>query len=307
MTNVLPQAEHRWCARHIYQNWSKKWSGGVLKNKFFICAWSTFEEEFKDNLEKIGEVSVKAAEDLLRYPPHNWCRAYFSSRCKSMKVDNNFSESFNAWILTARFKPIISMLEDIRLQTMNRIKENKKAADRWFNEWSPACMNVFQDNKEIRLSSKVVFNGASGYEIGEGDDKHTVILDQQQCTCRAWELSGIPCSHSICALYHSKIDPMNMLAKWYHKSSYLATYQFPLLPVPGPKFMKFGNYEPIEPPPLPKLPGRPKVKRTRASNESQGNRHQEGHLSRKGQAQECALCHKQGHNRKTCPNKANQV
>ena len=113
--NVLPQAEHRWCARHIYSNWNKKWTGDVLKNKFFICVWSTYEEEFKDNLEKLGEVSQKTAESLLCYPPHNWCRAYFSSRCKSMAIDNNFTESFNAWILAARFKPIISMLEDIRL------------------------------------------------------------------------------------------------------------------------------------------------------------------------------------------------
>ena len=45
-----------------------------------------------------------------------------------MVVDNNFTESFNACILVARFKPIISMLEDIRLQCMNRIKDNKKMA-----------------------------------------------------------------------------------------------------------------------------------------------------------------------------------
>ena len=69
--HVLPQSEHRWCARHILSNWNKKWTGGELKKRFFICAWSTFEEKFKDNLEKLGEISQKAIEALFCYSPHN--------------------------------------------------------------------------------------------------------------------------------------------------------------------------------------------------------------------------------------------
>ncbi|KAK4263778.1 hypothetical protein QN277_029151 [Acacia crassicarpa] len=38
VTDVLPLAEHRLCARHIYANWSKKWRGYELKKKFFACA-----------------------------------------------------------------------------------------------------------------------------------------------------------------------------------------------------------------------------------------------------------------------------
>ena len=105
-----------------------------MKKKFFSYAWSSYEEKFKDNLVKLGELSIKAAEDLLKYPPHNWCRVYFSSRCKCHMVDSNIAECFNSWILSARHKPIVSMLKDIRLQAMNRIRENKSMADKWFNE-----------------------------------------------------------------------------------------------------------------------------------------------------------------------------
>ena len=65
---VFPQAEHRWCARHIFSNWSKKYGIGEVKKKFFVCAWSTFEEEFKDNLLKLGELTKKGVEDVLKYP-----------------------------------------------------------------------------------------------------------------------------------------------------------------------------------------------------------------------------------------------
>ena len=67
---VLPSSKHHWCARHIFANWSKKWHGGEMKKKFWLCAGSTFPEEFEDNLQKLGEVGEKAAEDLLKYPPH---------------------------------------------------------------------------------------------------------------------------------------------------------------------------------------------------------------------------------------------
>ena len=54
---VPPQAEHKWCARHIFSNWNKKWTDGELMKKLQIYVWSTYKEEFKDNLEKLGEVS----------------------------------------------------------------------------------------------------------------------------------------------------------------------------------------------------------------------------------------------------------
>ena len=117
------------------------------------------------------------------------------------------------------------MLEEIRLQTMNLIKDNKVKCDKWFNDWSPSCMEMLQDNKDIASSCQVVFNGDVGYEIGEGDDKHTVFLDKNLCTCRSWELTGIPCAHAICALYHSKVDPISVIFKWYHKSSYTTAYK----------------------------------------------------------------------------------
>ncbi|XP_019239579.1 PREDICTED: uncharacterized protein LOC109219571 [Nicotiana attenuata] len=114
--NVCPQSYHRYCARHIEANWSKKWNTDEMKKLMWWCFWSTYEEEFKDMLKQLGEVSEDAVRDLLNYPPVTWCRAYFDTQCKNPMVDNNFTESFNSWILEARHKPIVKMLEDIRVK-----------------------------------------------------------------------------------------------------------------------------------------------------------------------------------------------
>ena len=78
-------------------------------------ARSIFHEEFTDNLKKLEAISQNVVQDLLKYPPDNWCRAYFSSRCQSYMVDNNIVENFNSLIKDTRFKPIVSMLDDIKL------------------------------------------------------------------------------------------------------------------------------------------------------------------------------------------------
>ncbi|XP_075110461.1 uncharacterized protein LOC142181445 [Nicotiana tabacum] len=118
-STMLPSANHRRCVRHIEANWSKKWRGLELKKLLWCCAWSTYEEEFKNHLKSMGDVTEEAAKTLVGYPPQNWCRAYFDTICKNNMVDNNFTESFNKWTLEARQNPIIKMLEEIRVKVMN--------------------------------------------------------------------------------------------------------------------------------------------------------------------------------------------
>lgn len=42
------------------------------------CAWSSYDEEFKDQLKKLGNLSEDGAKDILKYPPRVWCRAYLA-------------------------------------------------------------------------------------------------------------------------------------------------------------------------------------------------------------------------------------
>ncbi|KAF3673970.1 hypothetical protein FXO37_06668 [Capsicum annuum] len=55
--------------------------------------------------------------------------------------------------------------------------------------------------KGLRLA-KFLWNVDVGFEIGEGEFRHTVDLSNRICSHRTWQLRGIPCQHTICALYH---------------------------------------------------------------------------------------------------------
>ena len=97
-----------------------------MKNKFFACARSTYDQSFKVNLKAFGDLKKEAAESVLQYPPKCWVRAYFSSRCLSAIIDNNLCESFNAWIDEFMYLLIIRMIDRIRIKLMSKWDESDK-------------------------------------------------------------------------------------------------------------------------------------------------------------------------------------
>ncbi|XP_009627064.1 uncharacterized protein [Nicotiana tomentosiformis] len=210
---VLPLSNHRFCVRYIEVNWSKGIKiSGEMKKYLWWSAWSTYEEDFKDKLKNLGELFVDATKELLRYPPQNWCRSYFDTLCKNQMVDNIFTESFNSWILEAKGKPILKMLEDIRIKVMNRLRETEEEARTWGGEFSPNCMKLYAAYLKVANLCTVHFNGETGYEVSEGDDRHIVKLVEKKCTCRSWQLTGITCPYSITTLKYKREDPMTEIS-----------------------------------------------------------------------------------------------
>ncbi|XP_060189316.1 uncharacterized protein LOC132618265 [Lycium barbarum] len=284
--NTFPESHHRFCVRHIEANWQKKWRNGQMKKLMWWCVWSTYEEEFKNQLRKLGELSKEdnhsATKDLLHFSPQAWCRAYLDTRCKNMMVDNNFTESFNSWVLQARSMPIIKMLEEIRIKVMNLLVKNEDEIKKWRDDFSPQA---------------VEFNGEFGYEISEGDDRHIVDLFQKIYTCRVCQLSGIPCPHAIKAVLYDKGEAEDDVHWFYSKEAYSLTYKNKLQLVRGQKFWKITEAQAIDPPDIAKTVGRPKV--NRVADEAR-KRKGEWSLSRRGIVMTCSNCGDVNHNTRGC-------
>jgi transposase-like protein len=127
----FPMAGHRMFAWHIYANWRKKHRLQEYQKRFWKIAKPCNEMMSNHYKNKLAAKTPKGWNDLQKQDQVHWCRAWFKvgSNCES--VDNNVSESFNSWIIDARFKPIIAMLEDIRIMVTRRIQENWSNGERW--------------------------------------------------------------------------------------------------------------------------------------------------------------------------------
>lgn len=117
----LPYAEHRLCTRHIYANFKKRWSGLHYRRLFWSAAATTTRIVFEQRMEEIRQLDQEAFNYLMEKVPATWCRAFFGTNNSCAAFENGVSESFNSRILNARGKPIITMLEDIRIYIMQRI------------------------------------------------------------------------------------------------------------------------------------------------------------------------------------------
>lgn len=178
--------------RHVAA-WMKRFRLGEMKKLLWCAAWSTYEEDFKEQLSALGALSEEAVKDLLNFNPVRWCRAYMDTVCKNQMVNNNFTESFNSWILELRGKPILKMLEEIRVEIMNRLKDKKIEVSKWKKISSPKCMELFTAHEKIAQFCTVNFNGDIGYEVPVSEDRHIVNLVEKKCTCRSWQPIEIPC------------------------------------------------------------------------------------------------------------------
>ncbi|KAL6185397.1 hypothetical protein ACLB2K_041531 [Fragaria x ananassa] len=134
---------------------------------------------------------------------------------------------------------------------------------------------------------------------------HSVDLGRHICTCKRWQLSGIPCVHAICAIIFKKHEPTLYCDDFLMSSTYLRAYNPIIYPIAGEDDWEPVDY-PIAPPPYKEQAGRPKMKRHKEAGEKEKEKAptipalKEGKLSKVGTKMSCRICGQQGHNKTGC-------
>nr|KAJ0213277.1 hypothetical protein LSAT_V11C400223860 [Lactuca sativa] len=145
----------------------------------------------------------------------------------------------------------------------------------------------------------VVPSGVNSYEIRNGFQSYGVDLEHHYCSCRLWDIAGIPCVHAQVAILYTNQDPKEFISTWFSKSNYMATYQSNILPVNGSNLWEETGYTKSLPPTARRMPGRPNVKRRRHVSEHEDKYPQ---VSNKGRTVQCKNCLQRGHNKASCKN-----
>ncbi|XP_075095303.1 uncharacterized protein LOC142173581 [Nicotiana tabacum] len=145
--------------------------------------------------------------------------------------------------------------------------------DTWISDISPMELKVLQENTTKSMKCVVRWNGQYGYEVKEEHtSKHIVNLNMLICTCRAWMLKGIPCAHVVAAIHFKKLEPVNYIAYWYHRETYMKTYSHFLQPVKNMEMWPQSQNPSVIPPEVRLMPGRPKKVRMKEPTEKQNRK-----------------------------------
>ncbi|KAK8674102.1 hypothetical protein V6N13_112400 [Hibiscus sabdariffa] len=127
-----------------------------------------------------------------------------------------------------------------------------------------------------------------------------VDLDEKSCSCRKWDLSGIPCAHAISAIWFNKEHPEAYVDACYTVDTQKKIYEETINPIRGKTSWPSSTFIPKPPIQQPKQPGRPKTKRKKEPDELTPQREKCAKLRKIGVSMTCSKCGQQGHNKRSC-------
>jgi hypothetical protein len=199
-------------------------------------------------------------------------------------------------ILPARDKPILSMLEWIRVRLMTRLHTKRIVMEKYDGSVCPNVQDKLEKLKmESRSFSAMPF-GRFKYKVDNSYERHMIDLTKKEYSCRIWDLTGIPCKHGVATIYKNLEHPKDYLHDCYLKEAYLDVYSEIIYLMPGQdQWIKSGHL-PSQPPHVLRPPGRPKKLRRRDPDEPK-NPHK---VSRMNRQIKCGKCNKLGHNSRSC-------
>ncbi|CAN6352238.1 unnamed protein product [Urochloa humidicola] len=209
---------------------------------------------------------------------------------------NNLVESFNNWVKSWKGLNLDDFMDKIRHLLMEKwytrrtISRNieglilphimKKLKEQSFN----LDMDVFASSDEI---AEVCVKGSSGF-------KCVVNLQEKTCSCRKFQVSGIPCLHAI-AFITKMCQPLaNYVDSYYSVDKFRAAYENLIPALTDKSQWQQIDHEFMHPPLLKSTAGRRKNQRFKGCTENTGS------TTRKKGQHRCDVCKGYGHRWYTC-------
>ena len=208
VTNIFPTSTHRFCFRHLYKNFKKHGFGGKhLEN----LSWGAARAYMRSDFEKMMASMLNDCKGAYKYLAKDnnvvqWARCFNDGTTKCEHITNNFSESFNNWILQIRDKPVCQFVEHFQNMLMSLLYERIMKCETWEQEGIvPRAASFIEKMKEKRNEYIVRPSSLIEYQVQGVHESWTVNLQEKTCDCRIWLLTGIPCIHAVCVIHQRRL------------------------------------------------------------------------------------------------------
>ncbi|GKV04945.1 hypothetical protein SLEP1_g17025 [Rubroshorea leprosula] len=245
-------AEYRTCARHKYANFRKNNGGKELKVAFWRCVKANTEYDFNRALTELGRIKPSAIPAIMSTHPRFWSKPFFKEDSKCDVVNNNMCEVFNGLILEVRHKVIFSMLEDLRAMCARRMVARREYGTKKFvGNFGPKIWAKIVATREGSKRCTLLWLDGNGYEVDDnGEATYIVNVERKTCTCRVWNMTGIPCRHAVTVISHIQENVEDYVAHWYSKQIFMASYEYEVPVIEGMDQWKETKMPHVQPPNL---------------------------------------------------------
>lgn len=296
IADIFTGSYHAYCLRYLTEQFIRDLKGQfshevkrLMVEDFYAAAYATTPESFQRSIESIKSISLEAYNWIVQSEPLNWANSYFHG-ARYNHMASNFGELFYSWASDAHELPITQMVDVIRGKIMELIYTRRADSIQWLTRLTPSMEeNLKKENHKVP-PLQVLLSAGSTFEV-RGDTIEMVDIDHWDCSCKGWQLTGLPCCHAIAVLGCMGRSPYDYCSRYFTTESYRLTYSESVNPIPNADVPVLKDSSQltvtVTPPPTRRPPGRPTTKRYGSQEVV------------KRQLQ-CSRCKGHGHNKSTC-------
>lgn len=300
IAEIFPNGEvyHAFCLRYLSEQLMRDLKGQfshevkrLLVEDLFSTAYAPKFDGFSRCIESIRNMSPEAYNWIVQSEPDHWANACLPIQASRYNhMTSNFGELFYSWVSDAHELPITQMVDAIRGKIMELINTRRNESNHWVTRLTPSMHEKLEQEGLKARPLQVLVSSGDKFDV-HGDSIETVDVNRHDCSCKGWQLTGLPCCHAIAVFIWASRDPYDYCSRYFLADSYRLTYSESINPVPNIdrpwKKGVSGGAVVVTPPPTRRPPGRPSTKKTGSQE------------SAKRQLQ-CSRCKATGHNKSTC-------
>ncbi|KAG4917010.1 hypothetical protein JHK87_054567 [Glycine soja] len=295
----FPTASHGFCLRYVSENFRDTFKNTKLVNIFWNAVYALTAAEFESKITEMMEISQDVISWFQQFPPYLWAVAYFDG-VRYGHFTLGVTELLYNWALECHELPVVQMMEHIRQQMVSWFNDRQDMGMTWTSILVPSAEKRIMEAIADAHCYQVLRANEVEFEIVSTERTNIVDIRSRECSCRRWQLYGLPCAHAAAALISCGHNAHMFAEPCFTVQSYRMTYSQMINPIPDKSQWRDQGEGAeggggarvdiiIRPPKTRRPPGRPKKKVLRVEN-----------FKRPKRVVQCGRCHMLGHSQKKC-------
>ncbi|XP_024047982.1 uncharacterized protein LOC18053653 [Citrus clementina] len=194
----LPSAVYRQCCFSLYTKMVHEFPGVTVHSPFWGACRSTNGNSFKNQMAVIETISMECYNWLKDTDCQKWALYFMPEWVKSTEITISATEQLRIWLLKQLDLNVAQRYTTITRKVAEIFQRRYLLGWEWvYDKITPAVrqqiiQNTFEgEGWTVDVTSRnaiaVVTRDGLAYEINR---------ELMTCTCRLWQLSGIPCPHA---------------------------------------------------------------------------------------------------------------
>lgn len=200
----------------------------LMVEDFYAAAHAPTPEGFQRCMDSIKSISTEAHNWVMQSEPIYWANAFF--RGVRYNHISSFGGSFYSWVSDARELPITQMVDAIRGKIMELIYMRRTESNQWLTRLTPSMEEKLE--RESLKVRRLQLSKSTGnkFEV-RGDSIEAVDVDNCDCSCKGWQLTGLPCCHAIAVIGRLDRNLHDYCARYFTTDCYRVTYSESIHPI----------------------------------------------------------------------------